>query len=195
MLLNWRALALDYLSKRQTLFNFMLKWRKASFRDAEGPQRLQWLGRLDSTQYLPTLCRSSPFNWYVYICKICCFHLHERIIFDCVLSRMLSKEHLLLREDLHKTSIIQELPSEHWPIFLKSIKSFSIKQNSIIPYSILQSHASFSILKCLPTWFVWNIFVLKEKNTIRDEVSTQGCISCGPCSYPELTEDHVLPSA
>ena len=24
---------------------------------------------------------------------------------------------------------------------------------------------------------------------------TQGCISCGPCSYPELTEDHVLPSA
>lgn len=160
MLLNWRALALDYLSKRQTLFNFMLKWRKASFRDAEGPQRLQWLGRLDSTQYLPTLCRSSPFNW------------NERIIFDCVLSRMLSKEHLLLREDLHKTSIIQELPSEHWPIFLKSIKSFSIKQNSIIPYSILQSHASFSILKCLPTWFVWNIFVLKEKNTIRDEVST-----------------------
>ena len=25
--------------------------------------------------------------------------------------------------------------------------------------------------------------------------SNQGCISCGPCSYPELTEDHVLPSA
>ena len=23
----------------------------------------------------------------------------------------------------------------------------------------------------------------------------QGCISCGPCSCPELTEDHVLPSA
>ena len=23
----------------------------------------------------------------------------------------------------------------------------------------------------------------------------QGCISCGPCSYPELTEDHVLTSA
>ena len=23
----------------------------------------------------------------------------------------------------------------------------------------------------------------------------QGCISCGLCSYPELTEDHVLPSA
>ena len=23
----------------------------------------------------------------------------------------------------------------------------------------------------------------------------QGCISCGPCSYPELTEDRVLPSA
>ena len=26
-------------------------------------------------------------------------------------------------------------------------------------------------------------------------VCVQGCISCGPCSYPELTEDHVLPSA
>ena len=24
---------------------------------------------------------------------------------------------------------------------------------------------------------------------------SQGCISCGPCSHPELTEDHVLPSA
>ena len=23
----------------------------------------------------------------------------------------------------------------------------------------------------------------------------QGCISCGTCSYPELTDDHVLPSA
>ena len=23
----------------------------------------------------------------------------------------------------------------------------------------------------------------------------QGCISCGTCSYPELTEDHVLTSA
>ena len=26
-------------------------------------------------------------------------------------------------------------------------------------------------------------------------IASQGCISCGPCSYPELTEDHVLPSA
>ena len=25
--------------------------------------------------------------------------------------------------------------------------------------------------------------------------AAQGCISCGPCSCPELTEDHVLPSA
>ena len=24
---------------------------------------------------------------------------------------------------------------------------------------------------------------------------TQGCISCGTCSYPKLTEDHVLTSA
>ena len=29
----------------------------------------------------------------------------------------------------------------------------------------------------------------------RDGIYNQGCISCGPCSYPELTEDHVLPSA
>ena len=26
-------------------------------------------------------------------------------------------------------------------------------------------------------------------------VMYQGCISCGTCSYPELTEDHVLTSA
>ena len=41
-----------------------------------------------------------------------------------------------------------------------------------------------------------------EKLQTADEVwqkiesyEDQGCISCGPCSYPELTEDHVLPSA
>ena len=36
-------------------------------------------------------------------------------------------------------------------------------------------------------------------STVRYEMmklcAGQGCISCGPCSYPELTEDHVLPSA
>ena len=26
------------------------------------------------------------------------------------------------------------------------------------------------------------------------ETVVQGCISCGTCSYPELTEDHVLTS-
>ena len=26
-------------------------------------------------------------------------------------------------------------------------------------------------------------------------VVVQGCISCGTCSYPELTEDHVLTNA
>ena len=30
---------------------------------------------------------------------------------------------------------------------------------------------------------------------LTDAMLLQGCISCGPCSYPELTEDHVLPSA
>ena len=30
-----------------------------------------------------------------------------------------------------------------------------------------------------------------EKNDVCD----QGCISCGTCSYPELTDDHVLTSA
>ena len=39
-----------------------------------------------------------------------------------------------------------------------------------------------------------------KKNTALVGVNTyhrryQGCISCGPCSCPELTEDHVLPSA
>ena len=36
-----------------------------------------------------------------------------------------------------------------------------------------------SMEACSPFWYI-----LK-----------QGCISCGPCSYPELTEDHVLTSA
>ena len=31
--------------------------------------------------------------------------------------------------------------------------------------------------------------------TIAVVIFTQGCISCGTCSYPELTEDHVLTSA
>ena len=38
-----------------------------------------------------------------------------------------------------------------------------------------------------------------SKSCIREAPKTisgdQGCISCGPCSYPELTKDHVLPSA
>ena len=28
-----------------------------------------------------------------------------------------------------------------------------------------------------------------------DDNDDQGCISCGMCSYPELTKDHVLTSA
>ena len=38
----------------------------------------------------------------------------------------------------------------------------------------------------------------KKRKTWKQEMELlwdQGCISCGPCSYPELTEDHVLPSA
>ena len=29
----------------------------------------------------------------------------------------------------------------------------------------------------------------------REKGEGQGCISCGTCSYPELTKDHVLTSA
>ena len=39
---------------------------------------------------------------------------------------------------------------------------------------------------------------LMEEQELKAElrkVDSQGCISCGPCSCPELTEDHVLPSA
>ena len=36
-----------------------------------------------------------------------------------------------------------------------------------------------------------------EGRKIREErqCQNQGCISCGMCSYPELTKDHVLTSA
>ena len=37
--------------------------------------------------------------------------------------------------------------------------------------------------------------VVRHLNYRDFETHKQGCISCGPCSYPELTEDHVLPSA
>ena len=33
------------------------------------------------------------------------------------------------------------------------------------------------------------------KRNNRDNTWDQGCISCGTCSYLELTEDHVLTSA
>ena len=32
-------------------------------------------------------------------------------------------------------------------------------------------------------------------NVVKTSTCRQGCISCGMCSYPELTEDHVLTSA
>ena len=34
-----------------------------------------------------------------------------------------------------------------------------------------------------------------QKRHPEKEPLLQGCISCGTCSYPELTEDHVLTSA
>jgi len=38
-------------------------------------------------------------------------------------------------------------------------------------------------------------FMQKVENLWLENTQYQGCISCGPCSCPELTEDHVLPSA
>ena len=35
----------------------------------------------------------------------------------------------------------------------------------------------------------------KKDAFVEEYTGDQGCISCGPCSCPELTEDHVLPSA
>ena len=37
--------------------------------------------------------------------------------------------------------------------------------------------------------------VTDEDVTDEDVTDEQGSISCGTCSYPELTEDHVLTSA
>ena len=36
---------------------------------------------------------------------------------------------------------------------------------------------------------------LQDTINLIEEGDDQGCISCGLCSYPELAEDHVLPSA
>ena len=48
-------------------------------------------------------------------------------------------------------------------------------------------------------WQVWSSFTIvllvKSENKQWDIGTVQGCISCGTCSYPELTEDHVLTSA
>ena len=48
---------------------------------------------------------------------------------------------------------------------------------------MIQSSGDF-LQKCLPVDY-----------KIRLTSSLQGCISCGMCSYPELTKDHVLTSA
>ena len=40
-----------------------------------------------------------------------------------------------------------------------------------------------------------NIFTNPEQSPKTGLSQRQGCISCGTCSYPELTEDHVLTSA
>ena len=39
------------------------------------------------------------------------------------------------------------------------------------------------------------LLLITSLDLILAEGGTQGCISCGTCSYPELTEDHVLTSA
>ena len=41
----------------------------------------------------------------------------------------------------------------------------------------------------------YKIVVAKSIISCFQNITGQGCISCGTCSYPELTEDHVLTSA
>ena len=91
--------------------------------------------------------------------------------------------HLLLLESLaflpiFKRRIRGDLGDEKWDIFCLQLLSF---------HPCCLNDQSF----CLPgpptplfTFFAHSVNIL-----------SQGCISCGPCSYPELTEDHVLPSA
>ena len=40
-----------------------------------------------------------------------------------------------------------------------------------------------------------NMTIMGTRGSNKTKTNGQGCISCGPCSYPELTEDRVLPSA
>ena len=37
--------------------------------------------------------------------------------------------------------------------------------------------------------------LILEWDPVKEEWLEQGCISCGMCSYPELTKDHMLTSA
>ena len=49
-----------------------------------------------------------------------------------------------------------------------------------------------SFLLVLTAAFLYTWGAVKRTQRVYE---AQGCISCGPCSCPELTEDHVLPSA
>ena len=74
-----------------------------------------------------------------------------------------------------------------------------------------QNKGSFKILFCgffcwgvspltlLPMFFLRKVHKFDPRNFTpkrpKNGVCVQGCISCGTCSYPELTDDHVLTSA
>ena len=81
---------------------------------------------------------------------------------------------------------------------LKEIRRMPQKR---LPYYCVRDHPGSppdSLTLPILTWLLVPRYILLEA---RDGAvflllyHHQGCISCGPCSCPELTEDHVLPSA
>ena len=54
------------------------------------------------------------------------------------------------------------------------------------PGLVFINPGGFLLSLMVPGWF---------KSDLSAAGAKQGCISCGMCSYPELTKDHVLTSA
>ena len=102
---------------------------------------------------------------------------------------------VLLYEETINAKIAIKTPN--WTTTRKDIK------NIIMQGTVFGSLICTSVMDKLAKIFYQNPeLVYKYKYNVEvpvlgmvDDVLCQGCISCGPCSYPELTGDHVLPSA
>ena len=81
--------------------------------------------------------------------------------------------------------IQRSLPRRHFLIMV--VSGISIFGNSSNEFRSFFCQLFSSSQRCFP--IIKKIFIICWYH------GHQGCISCGTCSYPELTEDHVLTSA